>query len=200
MHRRKLAIALCVSALGVATVAAAPRSVTRLLSLGDLRLVSTAQASTPLTLVANAVDTANQELASVQGQVTGWQVAGASFVPALTQVTDPGGNVGYKTSAPYNAWVVLFSAPQQCGWNTYEGWVIVDDDDATPTYTSVLATHPIVQAGNTCSLQDAGAVPPPDVPSETIGTGPLGPGALPNNCGAPLPPTNTVGWAECKIK
>ena len=176
---RKLALAACIASLGVVTVATAPKAVTRVLPLGSLRIVSTAQAQTAsLTALATAVNTADQALASLQGQVIGWQLAGASFTPSLSQVTDPAGNVGYTSSKPYNAWVVLFNAPTQCGWSQYEGWVVVADDTDTPTYTTALATHPAVQAGNTCTLQAAGAVAPPAVPPVTVGTGPVGPGVL----------------------
>ena len=202
MLHRKVAIAAAVAALAMVCVSAAPAAVTHIVALRSLRMVSTAHAQTdsPITGLASAVNTANQQLASIQGQVTGWQLAGASYVPSLTRVTDPAGNDGFSSSEPFNAWVLLFNAPEQCGWSTYEGWVIVDDASDTPTYTSVLATHPAAQVGNTCTLQDTGATPPPAVPAVVLGTGPLGPGMLNPDCGPPAPPSNTVAWAECQIK
>jgi len=203
MLHRKLSMAAGVAALAVVCVSAAPAPVTRIVAFHSFRLVSTARAQTdsPITGLSSAVNAADQDLASLQGQVTGWQLAGASFVPSLTQVIDPGGSVGYTSNEGYNAWVLLFNAPQQCGWSSYEGWVIVADDSGTPTYASALATHPAAQAGNTCTLQAAGAAPPPAVPSENLGTGPVGPGAVINpDCGPPAPPSNTVAWLECQTK
>lgn len=202
MLHRKVAIAAAVAALAVVCVSAAPAAVSHVIPLRSLRILSTARAQTdsPITGLATAVDTADQDLATVQGQVIGWQLAGASFVPSLTQVMDPSGNVGFQSSAGFNAWVLLFDAPQQCGWSTYEGWVIVDDGSDTPAYASVLATHPAAQVGSTCTLQDTGATPPPAVPPLSFGTGPLPPAILNSNCGPPTPPSTTVAWLECQAK
>jgi hypothetical protein len=140
--RRSLAVGGAALLASVATTVFLPGpAVLRTTPLGDLRIVSRAHAASATTQLAFAVSAANVALQQVQNQTLQWTVSDSEFIPSLTKVVDPSGQVLYQTNNAINAWVLRMTAPPQCEYNLVEGVVVFDDNWQNVVMASALETN-----------------------------------------------------------
>jgi hypothetical protein len=205
--------ALLLCGLTVVAQATAP-AVLRTTPLGDLRIVSRADADSPTTPLATVLNAGNTALQQAQGQSLQWSLSQAQFVPGLTQVLDPSGQVLYQTNQAINGWVVRMSAPPQCDYNLVQGVVVFDDNWQTVVMASALETNsngptatgcpntPVTSTDPT-SITPHESTPPtsvglPGLPVGVPGEEPPSPGSLLPSCGSPS--SNPQYYIQCVTK
>jgi hypothetical protein len=168
MYKLRLSAVLAVGALGIGgTIGTLTGGALKHTFLGDIQVVSYAQAASPAAAFASVVNEADNELAQLEQPTLTWQLTESRFVPLMTQVVDPTGLVIYDTSQPINAWVLRLTAMPQCGNAVFHALVVVNDDTLRVVNASSLAT-PVTPNASGCPNTPLNQDPPSVVPGTTL--------------------------------